>query len=120
MGFCGRDTMIIWTGWGFLVLVFLFAASFLMNLITDWQFGEGYYHEHLWAFGIALILGGVISSAVGFFLKKRNDREVIDVKTGERMIVNMSQHSIFFVPMHWAGIVLVFLGIGTAIYNLLR
>lgn len=112
--------MIIWSGLGFLVLVFVFAASFLRNLLVDWQFGEGYYRQHLWAFGFALALGGAVSFAVGRLLKNRNDREVIDVKTGERMTINLPQHSIFFIPMHWAGIVLILLGIGTAIYDVSR
>ena len=36
-------------------------------------------------------------------------------ETGERMVINNSNHSFFFVPMHWAGVVIVVIGIGVAV-----
>ena len=49
--------MIIWSGLGFLVLVFTFGACWLMNLALDQRFGEGYYSSHPWAIGSALVIG---------------------------------------------------------------
>jgi hypothetical protein len=111
--------MLIWSGFGFLVAVITFGACLLMNWLLDAQFGEGYYSSHGWAVGSALIMGGLISSVVGILLKARHDREVVDVQTGERMVINLSQHSFFFVPMHWAGVAIAAIGVAAAVYDLL-
>ena len=111
------DDMIIWSGLGFLVAVITFGACLIMNFVLDEQFGKGFYSSHLWAVGTALVIGGLLSSVVGFLLKSRKDREVVDVETGERMVINLSQHSFFFIPMHWAGIVIAWIGVAVAIYD---
>jgi hypothetical protein len=111
--------MVIWSGLGFLVAVITFGVCLLMNVVLDAQLGEGYYSSHPWAVGAALIIGGLISAVAGFVLKARNQREVIDVQTGELMVLNQSHHTFFFVPMHWAGIVIAVIGCGVAIYDLL-
>lgn len=107
--------MIIWTGLGFLVAVITFGSCLLANFVLDAQFGEGYYSSHRWAVGVALLIGGLISSGIGFMLKGRSDRFVVDEETGERLVINNSSHSFFFVPMHWAGIVVALIGVGVAI-----
>ena len=107
--------MIIWTGLGFLVAVITFGSCLLANFVLDAQFGEGYYSSHLWAVGAALLIGGTISSGIGFMLKGRSDRFVVDEATGKRMVINNSSHSFFFIPMHWAGIVVALIGVGVAI-----
>jgi len=106
--------MVIWSGLGFLVAVITFGSCLLANFLLDAQFGEGYYSSHLWAVGTALFVGGAISSALGFVLKGRSDRFVVDEETGERLVINNSSHSFFFIPMHWAGIVIAIMGIGVA------
>ena len=106
--------MVIWNGLGFLVAVITFGSCLLANLVLDAQFGEGYYSTHLWAIGAALLIGGIISSGVGFILKGRSDRFVVDEETGERLVINNSSHSFFFVPMHWAGIVIAGIGVVVA------
>ena len=107
--------MVIWNGLGFLVAVITFGSCLLANFVLDAQFGEGYYSSHQWTIGAALLVGGIVSSAIGFMLKGRSDRFVVDEETGERLVVNKSNHSFFFIPMHWAGIVIGIIGIGMVI-----
>ncbi len=107
--------MVIWSGLGFLVVVITFGSCLLFNFLLDAQFGEGYYSSNRWAIGATLIVGGIVSSGIGFMLKGRSDRYVVDEETGERMVINNSNHSFFFVPMHWAGVVIVVIGIGVAV-----
>ena len=107
--------MVIWSGLGFLVAVITFGSCLMFNFLLDAQFGEGYYSSHQWAIGAALIIGGIISSGIGFTLKGRSDRYVVDEATGERMVINNSNHSFYFIPMHWAGVVIVVIGIGVAV-----
>lgn len=109
--------MVIWSGFGFLVAVITFGSCLLFNVLLDAQFGEGYYSSHQWATGTALAVGGVLSSGIGFVLKGRSDRYVVDEETGERMVINNSNHSIFFIPMHWAGVAIAALGIGVTVFD---
>jgi len=111
--------MVIWSGLGFLAGVITFAFLLLFNFVLDSQFGEGYYSSHPWAIGTALIFGGIVSSGIGFMLMGRSDRYVVDEETGDRLVVNNSSHSFFFVPMHWAGIVIAAIGVVVAISGLL-
>lgn len=107
--------MVIWSGLGYLAAVITFGACLLAQLFFDDRFGAGYYSSHLWTVGLGLFVGGAISSVVGFYLRARSDREVIDTKTGERLVINRSQHSLFFVPMHWAGVVIALIGLALAL-----
>ena len=109
--------MIIWSGLGFLVAVITFGCCLAVEFLLDARFGEGFYSSHAWAAGLALLIGGVVSAGVGLALKSRTDREVVDVQTGERLIMNRSEHSFFFIPMHWAGIVVFAIGIGVVVYD---
>src|SRR5262245_45074308 len=104
--------MIIWNGLGYLAAVLTFAACLIAQLFFDRQFGAGYYFSHLWTVGLGLLVGGAASAAAGYALKSRSDRELIDAKTGERVVVNRSQHSFFFLPLHWAGLAIAAIGIG--------
>lgn len=103
--------MIIWSGLGYLAAAITFGACLLAQLVFDARFGDGFYSSHPWAVGLGLLVGGVISSLVGFVLKARKDREVVDPQTGQRLVINLSQHSFFFVPMHWAGIAIALIGL---------
>lgn len=102
--------MVIWNGLGYLAAILTFGACLIAQLAFDGQFGADYYSSHLWTVGVGLLAGGALSAAAGFILKSRTDREVIDAKTGERLVINRSDHSFFFLPLHWAGLVIAAIG----------
>lgn len=106
--------MVIWSGLGFLVAVITFGCCLIANFVLDAQFGEGYYSSHDWAVGAALLVGGIISFGIGFALKGRSDRYVIDEETGERLVINNSVHTFFFIPMHLAGVIVAGIGVVVA------
>jgi hypothetical protein len=99
--------MIIWSGLGFLVPVVTFGACLLMNFLLDAKYGEGYYSAHHWAIGAALILGGLISCGVGLALRPRAP-------------VTRSRHTFFFIPMHWAGLIIAGIGVGLVVYGVAK
>jgi len=109
----------IWSGLGFLAAVVTFGFCLLLNFVLDAQFGEGYYSSHYWTLGAALLLGGVFSAGIGFALKGRSDRFAIDEETGERLIVSSNSHTFFFMPLHWAGVVISLIGIVFIVLHIL-
>jgi hypothetical protein len=111
--------MIISTGLGFLVAVIVFGTCLVTNLAFDAQYGKGFYSNNLWVVGLALLIGGILSAQIGFFLRTRTGREVIDAETGEVLIIDRSHHTFFFVPMHWAGVSIAAIGVGLAVYDLI-
>jgi hypothetical protein len=74
--------------------------------------------QQYWPSG--LLVGGPISAVTGYVLRSHNDREVVDTQTGERLVINRSEHSFFFVPLHWAGLVIAVGGIVLALTDALN
>lgn len=112
--------MIIWSGLGYIAAVLTFGACLAAQYFFDARFGDGYYSSHLWAVGLALVAGGLSSAAVGYFLKAKGGREVVHAQTGELTAVVASQHSFFFIPLHWAGLVICGIGVVLAISDAIR
>jgi hypothetical protein len=100
--------MIIWSGLGFLVAVIVFGFSLTLNSALNAWWGEGYYDAHKWPFAISLFLSAIVCWFLGSTLRKRASQTVIDKAPGKEMVLNRSNHSLFFIPMHiWAPILAV-------------
>ncbi len=98
---------IIWSGKGYLVCVIVFGCSLIANLICNATIGPGYYDHHKWPFAVSLVVSAAACWSLGDYLRKRNDRVVIDKQTGEEFVINQSRHTLFFIPMHWWGAILL-------------
>ncbi len=100
--------MIIWSGLGFLVAVIIFGCSLVLNFAINAWLGDGYYDTHKWPFAISLFLSAVICWFLGAALRRRTSQVVIDKETGKEIVLNRSNHSLFFIPMHiWAPILAI-------------
>lgn len=94
---------IFWTGKGFLVLVFGFGFSLLANLITNSVTGgPTYWDNHKWPLAASLLVSAVACWFVGLSLRNKGARTLVDLETGEHVIVNRS-HTFFFIPVMWWG-----------------
>lgn len=112
--------MIIWSGWGFLVAVFVFGCSLVMEILVRSITGnENYYQQAIWPLAFALVLSGVISWFLGKRLNKPNDRNLIDKETGEEVILKKAKHKLFFIPMEYWGPILIGIAIIYIITKLL-
>ena len=98
---------IIWTGKGYLVFVIVFGCSLIANLLFNAQVGAGYYDHHKWPFAVLLLVSAAICWSLGDYLRKRSDQVVIDKQTGKELVINQSHHTLFFIPMHWWGLILL-------------
>lgn len=87
--------MIIWSGWGFLVFLIVFAVSLLAEVSVESSLhDESYYQSHGWPLAAALICSAVVTWYVGSFLNRRPGRT--------------ERHRFFFLPMqYWAPILMV-------------
>lgn len=110
--------MIIWSRMGFLVAVFVLASNALLALMLETLFGAGYFGKHPWAVGLGFFMGGLLSSAVGFAIRPRGGRQVIDAQTRKRFVIRDPDHTFFFIPMHWAGLVVAGIGVIVAVGEL--
>ena len=110
--------MIIWSGRGWIAVVATFGVCLVTNYFVDREWGQDYYLNHLWIVGLAMMGGGLLSAAIGFGLKPLTERELIDPKTDERVIVQSAHDTLFFIPLHWAGCVIAAIGIITILYDL--
>jgi hypothetical protein len=97
---------IVWRGLGYLVAVIVFSSSLAANLISNAKYGAGYYDQNRWPFALSLAVSGVICWSLGNVLRKKADQIVADKQTGRELMVNRSQHTLFFIPMHWWGLIL--------------
>lgn len=111
--------MIIWKGWGFLVVVFVFGLSLSANLITNSVTGgEQYWNSHVWPIGVSLIVSSLLCWFIGCKLASRGFRSVVDIETGEEQIL-VSHHSLFFIDMHWWAPILAAIGVVYVINDLI-
>ncbi len=111
--------MIIWSGFGFVVAVFVLAASLFCNAIVDASLGAGYYSAHHWTIGISMLLAGALCALYGLKLRKGGSRELVDAQTGERVVLRRS-HTMFFIPVHLWAFVLGAIGIALLVAELFR
>jgi hypothetical protein len=93
--------MIIHSGLGFLPVVFIVVFGF-------------FFYDHspkAWSatdkpFAYTLLLTGIVSGILGYFLRRRPERTLVDKATGQEVKVRAS-HSLFFIPMVYWGPVFI-------------
>ena len=94
--------MVIWSGKGFIVALAVFGCSLATELIAEAATGnDNYYQASAWAFPLALLLGGAISTGVAMALP-REDR---------------NRDTLFFIPMFWWGPLLAVIAAFTFAYR---
>ncbi len=98
--------MLIWKGYGILVLVIAFLINLLFNFVLDATFYKGFYVGHKWPASVAMCLSAIIIWFLGKRLNKDNERVLVDPKTGETVKLTRT-HSLFWIKMeYWAPIML--------------
>jgi len=91
--------MIIWSGLGFLVVVFVMVSGVFLY---DPKAGDTIDKP----FAYSLLVAGIASGILGYFLRRRPARTLVDKATGKEVVFRQS-HSLFFVPMIYWGPILV-------------
>lgn len=80
--------MIIWSGWGFMVAVLVFALSLTTELGVEAYFGDDrYYQTQAWPLAAALLVAGGVTWVWGSRLNRVPGRTVIDKQTGREEVI---------------------------------
>lgn len=103
--------MIIWRGFGILVVVIGFGSLILTELIAENIAGDDrFYQEHKWL----ALFGSLVAAALTYGLYRltllRRVRVLVDQATGEEVVLT-SKDSLFFIPVQLWPIVFVFFGL---------
>ncbi|GAA0636087.1 hypothetical protein [Brevundimonas lenta] len=94
--------MIIWSGWGFLVVIFFFVGCLIGIPV-----GEMISKDSDIAMSAAIIIGGLVAGLGSFLLARKIEsgqgRAYIDEATQQRIVVKPHAGSLFFIPTrYWA------------------
>jgi hypothetical protein len=105
----GADNMVhlFWSGYGFLVAAVTFGLSLITNFVTNTVTGSSaYWNNHKWPLAGSLFLSGMTCWVIGHHLRNRKARVLVDVETGEEVVLRES-HTFLFIPMIWWGPILI-------------
>jgi hypothetical protein len=89
--------MIIWSGLGFLPVVFFILISFFIYDHDPKGFGATNN-----PIAYTLLLTGIITFVIGYLLRRRPERTLVDKATGREVHFRAS-HSFFFIPLVYCG-----------------
>jgi hypothetical protein len=93
--------VIIWSGYGYLVAVFVFAVSLLMEIAVESATGDdGFYQREAWPFALAMATASVLCLVVGLKLNSIGARRLIDPETNEEVFLPSGDHSLLFLKLH--------------------
>lgn len=102
--------ILIWSGWGILVLVF-----FIIGGLIGIPLGSLFPQDGDIGVAVMMITGGLVAGLGSFFLARKIEsgeaRAFIDEKTGQRIVVRKSAGSLFFIPTRYWAYVAPVLGI---------
>ena len=103
--------MIIWKGWGFIVFINTFLLSLAGEIISESiTKDDNFYQSNSIPITIVFMLSGVINGFLGKWLNSRNAKTHIDKETNQEITIK-NKHSLFFIPMEYWGVILIFCSI---------
>ena len=109
--------MLIWSGLGFLVAAIFVACMLVMQLLVDAvSHNDKYYGTHAWPGVAAMALAAGLVWALNRWLEGRPARRLIDPATNKEVILR-PRHSLFFIPVKYWPVVLLFIGVSFIFMN---
>jgi hypothetical protein len=91
--------MIIWRGFGFIVLVVFLVVQFSTEGIFDAVLGTNYFNSHLWAQILATLSAALLVGLAGYLLNYQYREVYVDEETGQSY--KSPSHSFFFIPVEF-------------------
>lgn len=109
--------MVIWSGLGFLGILFLGLGFLSMDSLINKVFADpNYYSNNWWPDLLVFIIAGLLSFFLGRYLNNRKGRVLVDKETGQEVIIRPN-HSLFFIKLEYWGIIFPVLGLLKLIFK---
>jgi hypothetical protein len=108
--------MIVWRGWGILVVVLAAVPLLVVQLAVDVVLGHGYYVSHGWPKFVALAQAAMLVWMFARVLDSRPGRVVVDQQTGQQLTLGGGDH-LFFLPVRYWPALLLLAGIGFGFFG---
>jgi len=113
--------MIVWSGVGFFIALLISVSYVLCKWLVDVFYYDGYFLTHLWATGVTLILSAILCAALVWVLRQEKWLDALAKKTQSRpMIAPEKTHNFFFIPVLYWPVILLLLGSGILIWDLMN
>jgi len=106
--------MIIWSGWGFLVVIIGGVSLVVTQLTVNAAMHDNlYYTNNSWPKFLALVIAAVITWPVGRAInRQRPVRRSFDDQSGQWVVqYGGGGHTLFFIPMEYWAPILVVIGV---------
>jgi len=101
--------MIIWKGLGIIAVILPIIFMFIVQMITNMLFGDGFYKDSSWTLSLVLFLSAVSVYLIGIKLNNKIGQIVIDKETGQEIELK-NTHSLFWIPLQYWGFILFGIG----------
>lgn len=105
--------MIIWSGWGVLVVVFALAGLFIGYPVAEMLPVDKVTQSAI-GFALTGAIGGLGCFLFDRYMRSRPGRVFIDEQSGQRIKVGANAGSLFFIPVRFWAFILPVIGIGFA------
>jgi hypothetical protein len=109
--------MIIWTGRGFVVAVYVFLCALAANYGFDQHYGKGYYSNHGWAVGSALGAAGLLVLLTSPLISRRQSLSATAMKASHSKASGPWLDTLFWIPVIVWSPLLIAIGAGIAIFK---
>ena len=105
--------MIVWKGWGVVVIAIAFGCLLVAQLLANEFGGEGLYKESGLIKSAAMVVAAGLTYVFHSLVEARNTgRTVVDKETGEELHLGKKEHSLFFIPVSYWPYVLLAAAVG--------
>ena len=100
--------MIIWSGFGIVVPIVVFAAMLVTQVLINGAMGANYYTTHEWPKLLGCTFAALGLLLIGLWMNKPTGKVLVHKVTGAETYVRR-HHSFYFIPVqYWSAIVLAF------------
>ena len=109
--------MLIWSGLGFLVAAIALACMLVLQLLVEAiSHNDKYYESHAWPSVAAMALAAGLVWMLNRWLDQRPAKRLIEPATNREVILR-PRHSLFFIPVKYWPVVLLFIGVSFVFMN---
>ena len=98
--------MIVWSGWGFLTVLFAVSGAVLGNALKPVLDRSFVHLPGSTGLAVGLLAAACVNWLVGMRLNRAPGRDIIDAKAGQRLVFRRP-NSLFWIPMQYVSVLML-------------